>query len=95
MNQIPLSKCLACGVNLDAATFTGPEDKRPTPGAITICFYCGHIMAFAYDLTLRALTDEEMIEVAGHPTLLEWCRVVQKARERRSDIDKQRDTGCQ
>jgi len=43
----------------------------PRPGNITICFYCGHIMAFAKDMSLRSLTDAEIHDVAGNPLIIE------------------------
>lgn len=75
--RAPPSRCLDCGKLLDMASGAGHRHK-PRPGAITICFDCGHIMAFAADLRLRALTDREMVEIAGDPKLV----LVQKARAR-------------
>ena len=40
-------------------------EHKPQSGDVTICLYCGHIMAFGKALELRSLTDEEMLEVAG------------------------------
>jgi hypothetical protein len=48
---------------------TKPE-TRPTAGSFTICFTCGHIMAFNPDLTTRNLTDQEMLMIAGSRDLL-------------------------
>lgn len=68
-------RCPNCGKRLDAATcFTDPAAK-PAPGDLTICFYCGHLMAFADDLRVRQLTDPEMVEVAGDPRILALQRV--------------------
>jgi hypothetical protein len=64
MTRVPVSRCLDCGEKLDAAMDV-EADNKPMPGDATICIRCGHIMAFADDLTLRALTDEEMEQVAG------------------------------
>jgi hypothetical protein len=52
------------------------EDAVPRPGDITLCLYCGHIMAFADDLTLRELNDEEAHDIAGDPRMLaaQWAR---------------------
>jgi hypothetical protein len=65
---------------VDAATSVSGE-HGPHPGNITICFACGHIMAFANDLTLRELTDEEMHAVAGNPEII----AVQKLRRMGND----------
>ena len=70
------SACLACGTTMDAATHTSDPDVRPSPNDITICLYCGHLMAFGDDLQLRALTDDEMHQCAGDPVILK----LQKAR---------------
>lgn len=76
--RTPISKCPSCGTPNDAATLAGKGDEatRPDPGDVSVCLYCGHLMAFAEDLTLRDLTDAEMHEVAGDPRIL----AVQKAR---------------
>jgi len=74
-NILPEQKCLNCGVITDRASgvisddlVTGPV--IPEPGSITICIECGHIMAFAGDLTFRQLTDDEMKQVAGDPRII-------------------------
>lgn len=72
-----VSACLSCGAPCDAATqFDKPGAVKPKPGDVTICLYCGHIMAFADDLGLRELTGAEMQDVAGDPRILR----LQKAR---------------
>lgn len=68
-HRIPLSKCLSCGIANDAATAVG-ENARPKPGAITVCITCGHVQAYADDLTLRELTGEEAHAVAGDQRIL-------------------------
>jgi hypothetical protein len=73
--RMVLSACTACGKLCDGATGVGC-DGGPGPGDWTICFYCGHLMAFADDLTLRNLSDAEMVEVAGDPRII----AVQRAR---------------
>jgi hypothetical protein len=55
-------------------------EAEPLSGDLTICFYCGHLMAFADDLTLRALTDTEIIEAAGDPDLIRFQKVRAKVR---------------
>jgi hypothetical protein len=65
----PNRACLDCGKMLDQASGLG-HDRKPKPGDITICFGCGHIMAFAKDLSFRPLTDAEMIEIAGNPVIV-------------------------
>lgn len=64
-------KCLACQVVVDDASDARGEELQPGPGYITVCFYCGHIMAFDDDVNLRELTSEEMYEVAGDKLILQ------------------------
>jgi hypothetical protein len=73
--KVPVSVCLGCGKRMDGATAIDHR-KAPAPGNITICIGCGHIMAFGDDMRLRALTDAEMIEIAGDPRVV----AVQRAR---------------
>lgn len=72
---VPPSPCLGCGrINdMAASTFGG---RGPKPGDFTICIDCGHLMAFAEDMTMRNLTGIEMIEVAGREDII----LVQQAR---------------
>jgi hypothetical protein len=74
-HKMPKSHCTACGYEIDAATCVG-VDTRPKPDDITICIDCGHIMAFAKNLTLKDLTDSEIKEVAGDARIvaIQWAR---------------------
>jgi hypothetical protein len=81
---MPDSACLSCGKRLDRATMSN-GDHRPSPGNITICaFGCGHIMAFADDLSLRELTDNEIIDVAGDPRLVQLQKICGRIRKKRA-----------
>jgi hypothetical protein len=82
--DIKPSACTSCGEEMDATTmieekdrkFTIHEDVEPEPGDFTICVKCGHVMGFCSDLTLRDLTPEEQVKVAGDPRILaiQWAR---------------------
>lgn len=78
--KLPESICLDCGKKLDAAT-SSTDDSSPSAGDVTICFYCGHVMVFAADLTLRAPTDTEMYEIAGDKQLLQAQRLLARFKE--------------
>jgi hypothetical protein len=78
MTHIPVSHCLDCGEQLDAATHIGGDQHKPDPGDVSICVRCGHIMAFADDLTLRRLTDEEMKQVAGDRLIIKTRAAIAK-----------------
>ena len=67
--------CLDCGKVLDSATGLGHK-SRPKPGDISICFDCGHLQAYDWNLQFRPLTDEEMVDIAGDPVIV----AAQKAR---------------
>ena len=69
-NTLPKCACLACNKVLDRATSVD-QDIVPNTGDITICLSCGHLMAFADDLSFRALTCEEMIVTAGDRRILD------------------------
>lgn len=73
--DVPPSSCLGCGKPNDVATPT-KGDATLEPGAISVCFYCGHIAAFDESMRLRDLTSDEMKMVAGDRHLL----AIQKAR---------------
>lgn len=67
--RTPPTKCLNCGHHLNRAGHYATDDA-PEPGNFTVCVYCGHLMAFAADLTMRELTGEEIHAAAGLPDLL-------------------------
>jgi hypothetical protein len=69
MTDLPKDYCLGCKCLLEVATdIVG--DEAPESGDITICLYCGHIMAFDEQLKVRELTSQEMHKVAGHRIIL-------------------------
>lgn len=75
--RVKESKCTACGMKADGATCI-EGNHAPSAGDVTVCVKCGHIMAFDTDLMLRELTNKEMIEIAGDPSIL----LIQNARKR-------------
>lgn len=76
-HELPAFRCTACKKELDRAACVDTE-ARPEPDDITICLTCGHIMAFADDLSLRDLTEVEMYNAAGDYRIL----AVQNARKK-------------
>ena len=75
-NRLPPSWCLNCGKMNDAALCIG-ADGTPSPGDVTACIVCGHIMLFADDLTLRNPTDSEIYDIAGDRRII----AIQRARK--------------
>jgi hypothetical protein len=73
--RVPATTCLGCGKPLDGATaVVVDEDTSPDPGDLTVCIYCGHLMAFGDDLQLRELTPEEQVYIAGDKRILAVMR---------------------
>ena len=66
---MPVSRCTACGALFDAATEV-EFGTTPSPGDVTVCIRCAHVMVYADDMTLRNPTIPEMIDVAGDKRLL-------------------------
>lgn len=67
-------RCLDCGKTINSASRTDSrlEDVRPSEGDIAICFGCGHVMIYADgEGTLRQPTDDELVEIAGDPEMVE------------------------
>ena len=75
------SDCLSCGKHLDACSGVETGGRTPSPGDITICLYCGHLMAFSDTLGLRDLTDAEIHDTALDPRV---CAVMQAIKETKS-----------
>jgi hypothetical protein len=59
------SMCLNCGQKTSLATDKG-HGRKPKPGDISICTYCGHIMIFDDELKNRESTDNEIFDIAGN-----------------------------
>lgn len=70
--RTPLNACLDCGRKVDSGTDVTESDnpRPPRPGDIAICLHCAHVMIYAGDLTVRAPTDAEVIEIAGDPDMV-------------------------
>jgi hypothetical protein len=81
-SRTPTNACLDCGGQSDAATSL-EHGKKPSPGAITICIRCSHIMAYDNRLRLRELNDEEMRYVAGDKDILRYVKALGEVREAR------------
>lgn len=74
--RLPLSHCLNCGKELDAASHYKSKRARPRPGNATVCLYCGHLMVLDKDMRLRAPTDAEVLELAGDIEYLRTQRFI-------------------
>jgi hypothetical protein len=66
-----IHRCLNCDKEFDMATCIGETGQvKPSPGDITMCLYCGHVMAFDEDLSPVELDDEQMHDIAGDKRIL-------------------------
>ena len=61
--KVPVTLCWHCDRPLDAATPPGLEDVMPTPGAVSLCLYCGAVAIFGFDLRLEPPTRELLDEL--------------------------------
>ena len=81
--EIPASPCLNCGRKLDGATgLPGNKSALPKPDDYTVCVDCGHVMAFASDLTMRNLTIPELVGLSGNKAIL---AIQERARSKRKN----------
>lgn len=55
----PECRCPACGRKLEAVTSVG-HGHKPKPGDLSVCLYCDCLLQFSGDLTIRALSAEEV-----------------------------------
>jgi len=67
--------CPNCKKALDAAQHLSGDD-RPSDGDLTVCLYCGHLMVFGPNLSLRELTSDEMRDAAGNPEVLKAMMMI-------------------
>jgi hypothetical protein len=52
--------CPVCQTNLDAASDPTVENNVPSPGDITLCFYCESLCEFDRDMKLKQVELEEL-----------------------------------
>lgn len=65
-DHTPVTLCWHCDRPLDAATSIDDkgQEQHPSPGAVSLCLYCGAVAFFEADLRLRAPTEEELNELS-------------------------------
>jgi hypothetical protein len=65
--------CPACRKPIDdftsVAEIEGTGRAQPEAGDPTFCVYCGSLLVFREDLTLRFPTDEELVEFNKWPEI--------------------------
>lgn len=53
-----------CGADNDAASH---HNATPSPGDVSLCWYCGELTVFNEDLTQHIPSEEEMDEIKSNP----------------------------
>lgn len=54
-------KCSDCLHEMNATTSATPNQGKPTPGAVGLCFYCGKMYQFDLQLKLIPVTKEKEV----------------------------------
>lgn len=52
------AKCPACQKKADGFTSVG-HDCKPKHGDLSVCYYCGEMLRYQEDLSLKKLTNKE------------------------------------
>jgi hypothetical protein len=78
ITRTPVNACLDCGrkINAGAPTPDAPDASTPNPGDLAICLHCAHVMVYAQNLTVRAPTDAELVEIAGNPNMVRAVNMI-------------------
>ena len=61
--QTPDATCPGCGKHVDGALASTVRSPAPKPGDLTVCGYCGVAGVFTDDLQIRALTQDEFVDL--------------------------------
>lgn len=63
-SEIPISVCPVCYYKMDCATASSKEGRRrPIKGDLSVCLKCGTGTAFDENLSMVALTEEELEKI--------------------------------
>lgn len=81
--SIPESKCPHCQKPLNRSTDPDGENT-PSPGDLSICWYCGELAIHGENLELRKLEESELAEIAE--TEPETYQYLQQLRSKRQII---------
>jgi hypothetical protein len=62
--NLPEFSCPECGYKMDRTTAAFGQEGEPMEGDISMCLACGAPAIFRNDLTVRAPTEEEALDLA-------------------------------
>lgn len=84
--RTPDSKCCECGTHITGASSS--DGSKPSQGDFTLCIKCGSLNVFDADLTLRAPTDDEIIESATMSDLQDLRRKILEVNDKMSESNR-------
>jgi hypothetical protein len=58
--SVKANACPKCGKKLDAVATTIEDVANVEPGFIVLCFYCGSLLCYEDDLSIRMATPDEI-----------------------------------
>jgi hypothetical protein len=70
-----VTRCPACGAEIDAATNTDNSQRRPSRGDASLCLKCGEWLIYINAYQLRLPTSEELATLRADPR----CQKVRQA----------------
>jgi hypothetical protein len=77
-----LNRCPRCNRKIDSATPISDRNVVPTPGDLSACWYCGEILVFTHDLSIRKVEakDLEGVSDSAMEMLLRWSHRIRGSR---------------
>lgn len=79
--------CPHCGAPVNAVSGIGVDPSHlPSPGDLSLCFYCAEFGIFEEGMTLRKLTDKESALVSSNPNAEKAKTAVLERRRERSKM---------
>ena len=61
--KVKTNKCVTCKAVLDGAETVSDPNIHPRPDDITICGYCGEVLQFNDDMSLRLIDESVLSEI--------------------------------
>lgn len=80
--NVDAPRCFECNEVVDGFTATDAGKNTPSPGAVSVCVYCGAIAIFTgHGTERRQCTPEERADLDVHPQIIEARRKCAQVRE--------------